>query len=108
MFAGSVREAIVRAHAAECAVRVACIEGAARAREALLAESSLDAELDDQDGMLRVVTTVTGDDAESARQEAAAFVGARLFAAGLHVTHLEIERADLERAFMTLTEGRLA
>ena len=108
MFSGSVRQAIVRAHAADCVVRVACIEGAGRAREALVAESSIDAELDEQDGMLRVTTTVTGDDAESARQEAAAFVGARLFAAGLHVTHLEIERADLERAFMTLTEGRLA
>ena len=110
-FSGSVREAIARGATSDCVVRAGCIEGTAAARAALQGDPALaHATLDEADGLLRVSVPLPegASDGEDRRAEVAAAVGARLHGCGLRVTHLDVERADLERAFMTLTEGWLA
>ncbi len=110
-FSGTVDEALVAAGSADCSVRVACAEGAAAARAALATDDALSgASIAEANGHVRVTVTLpaAGRDGEAARHEAAARIGACVSRAGLRLTHLEIERVDLERAFLALTEGRLA
>jgi len=111
VFAGPVRDALLRAGSPERVVLVACLEGHEAVGSALeAAEGLTGARLEAAGDLLRV--TLPPDpawgDGEAGRQAAVAAVGAALFGAGLRVSHLQAERADLERAFMTLTEGRLA
>jgi ABC-2 type transport system ATP-binding protein len=111
VYHGSVADALHVAAPGECVVKVAVLEGAEAARAALEDGARIEgAEVSVVDGVVRVSLTVSShvESAEKERAEAAAMVGARLQAAGLHLTHLEVERGDLERAFMALTEGRLA
>jgi len=110
VYHGSVADALHVAAPGECVVKAAVLEGAEAARKALEDARLEGAELSIVEESVRVAMKVSPD-AESAqreRLEAAAMVGARLQAAGLRLTHLEVERGDLERAFMALTEGRLA
>ena len=110
VFAGSVKDALIEAAPAECTVRVSTLEGPASAQAELERSGVPGATFAILDGLLRVTVPLDarGSAGEHARLEAAAHVASRLHAGGLSVTHLEVERVDLERAFMTLTEGKLA
>ena len=112
VFAGPVREALHRAGRDTASVRVGVVEGVAAARRALEAAAELGVEaLVDEGELLRLQLplgdSVTGDGLDAARR-AAARVASVLAGAGLTLTHLTPERADLEGAFLELTEGRLA
>lgn len=111
-FSGTVREALARAAGPDCCVLAGCIEGFEAMRRALENGCGLEGvSLTESSGMLRACrarSADSGEGDETQRALLAAAVGARLFEAGLRITHLEIERADLERAFMTITEGHLA
>jgi ABC-2 type transport system ATP-binding protein len=130
-YAGSVRHAIARAGTPDCAVRLGCVEGAAASHAALAAgiagsagtpgaagaagttgdgSAALGgASFEEIDGLLRITRPLDpARDAEDQRCELAAAAAAAAHRAGLRMSHLEIERADLERAFMALTAGELA
>jgi ABC-2 type transport system ATP-binding protein len=110
VFAGSVKDALIEAAPSECTVRVSTIEGPQAAQAALESAGIAGATFAVHDGLLRVTLPLgaRGSAGEQARLEAAASVASILHSRGLAVSHLEVERVDLERAFMTLTEGKLA
>jgi ABC-2 type transport system ATP-binding protein len=118
VYSGSVRDAVEHASPPESAIRVAVAEGMDRARAVLedwIAREAPGSVLDEVQGELRItVPAPAGTDladpaAAGARTRVlAAAVSRRLVESGLSLTHLAAERADLERAFMTLTEGKLA
>jgi hypothetical protein len=90
---------------------VSVLEGAEAARRALEADAAFrSARFEGANGTLRVVLPASAADADAAtaRRTAAADASRCLAAAGLSLTHLAVEQVDLERAFMTLTEGKLA
>ncbi|MEM7248999.1 MAG: ABC transporter ATP-binding protein [Acidobacteriota bacterium] len=105
LFRGSVEEALSAAERQRpAAVLVACLEGPDRTAAAL-AEHFSEEDLEEIDGgLLRV--HVQRPETEGPR--AVAWLGEQLDRAGLQPCHLELEPLDLERAFMTLTTGRLA
>jgi ABC-2 type transport system ATP-binding protein len=112
VFAGSVREALHRAGRDRAVVHVGVAEGAGAARSAQEAAAGLGLHsLEAENGRIRVELPLdddAGGDGLDAARRAAARVAATLAAAGLSLTHLAPERADLEGAFLELTEGRLA
>ena len=111
VYHGSVRDALVAAAPPECAVRVAVVEGVETLRDMLEKDPGLAASaVEAVDGACRIVLPIAdgGSQGEQHRREAATLVASRVAAAGLSLVHLEIERVDLEQAFMTLTRGELA
>jgi len=112
VFAGSVREALHRAGRDSAVVHVGVAEGAQAARSALEEAGELGLEsIVAENGHLRLELPLgensQGDGLDAARR-ASARVATVLARAGLTLTHLAPERADLEGAFLELTEGRLA
>ena len=110
VFAGSVREALHRAGRDRIVVHCGVAEGPERARAALEAAPELgELRIEAENGRLLVEVQVEaeGDGLDAARRAASRLARA-LSAAGLEVDHLCPERADLEGAFLELTEGRLA
>jgi len=112
VFAGPVREALHRAGRDHAVVHVGVAEGPAAARAALEATTELvPHSIASENGHLRVELPL-GEDGGDGGLEAARRASARLARvlgqAGLTLTHLAPERADLEGAFLELTEGRLA
>ena len=104
VFAGPVREALHRAGRDRVVVHVACSEGPEATVSALHAAPELgELTIEAESGSLRVAMRVELDGLEEPRR-AAGRIAAVLVRAGLSIAHLRPEAADLEEAFLRLTE----
>jgi ABC-2 type transport system ATP-binding protein len=101
--AGSIGETLELASSrVEAVVLTLAAEGVEATRRALEADGTLGALIEEGEHDVLRVTLPGG------VNEPAARVAAALSTAGLTAVHLELEALDLERAFLALTQGRLA